>query len=199
MDAGNGAFGYHGAVPWGMLTPEQRLQFARSQPGSGIALTEMAQENAQHPGRGQSNYWDKLMGAVAGNSTRLPHAYVPGSMSGIGMMSGDAGQDIANASRQTVQNYGADPRNDYIPPAALSDPNSAAAVMGKQRAREQEWLGHQGEALGQVTGTADSYVPGAGRESREVLSYGQDSPSASERIRQQILRWQRMRAAGGGQ
>ena len=51
MDAGNGAFGYHGAVPWGQLTPEQRLQFAMSQPGSGIELTQMAQQQAMNPDR----------------------------------------------------------------------------------------------------------------------------------------------------
>ena len=51
MDAGNGAFSYHGAVPWGQLTPEQRLQFAMSQPGSGIELTQMAQQQAMNPGR----------------------------------------------------------------------------------------------------------------------------------------------------
>jgi len=209
MDAGNGAFSYYGAVPWGQLTPEQRLQFAMSQPGSGIELTQMAQQQAMHPERQQSNYWDKLMGAVANNSSKLPVAHVPGAKSGIGMMSGDAGQDIGNAAQQTTVNYGSDPRQDYIPTgmtAALNDPNAtpeqvdaAKAVGAKQAAREQEWQAHQGEALGGITGTTDAFIPGAGKESRAIAPYGQDGMSASEKIRQQYLNWQRIHAARGGQ
>ena len=172
MNAGNGAYGYFGSAPWESLTPEQRLQWARSQPGSGIMLTDMAIEKARHPERTDTNYWDYMVNSIANNRPMTHGANVPYAASGLGMMSGDAGADIANAQQQTVQNYGPDPRKDYIPPAAMGNtPEAAQAMIAKQQARQQEWLTRMGQQAGQITGTAPGgYEPGAGRESQSLFA-----------------------------
>ena len=179
MDYQNqGAYGYFGGTPWEQLSPEQRLQWAKSQPGSGIALTEMANEQSLHPERNSPNYWDSVMGAIANNSAHLKPANVPETTSGIGMMSGDATQDIATGYGDTIHNYGPDPRQEYIPrgmTAASNDPNAspeakaaAEAVQAKQKSRTQEWLGHLGEGVGQAAGIVDSYNPQYNEEGRPV-------------------------------
>jgi hypothetical protein len=67
-------------------------------------------------------------------------------------MSGDAGQDIANAYQKTQLDYGTDPRKDYIPPS-----NTDPLMAQKQSQKIQDWLGHLGAQAGQEAGIVDSY------------------------------------------
>ena len=170
---------------WQQMSPADRLKYLSNSGGpTGNFVNSMQQSQQLHPNWNSTNYFDTVLNSLATGSGKIREANVPEAASGIGMMSGDAGQDVANATQQTVQNYGSDPSQDQLTgalqqtvnagslPGATPEQKAAAdAIIAKQRARTADWNAHLGESLGSVTGTAQAYVPGAGKEWRGVLNY----------------------------
>jgi hypothetical protein len=109
-------------------------------------------------------------------------------------MSGNAGQDVAEGYRQTVQNYGSDPRQSYIPVAARGE-----AANAKQASDTQTWLGHLGEQTGDVTGFGP-YKPQydeRGRPRGEWAEMEGYDPTTGLTPAQRIRRYRRMRNPNG--
>ncbi len=170
---------------WQQMSGDEKLKYLSNRGGpTGNFIDSMQRSKADHPDWGGSNYWDAVYNALARGGGKIPSVHLPYAASGIGMMSGDAGGDIANAHADTTTNYGSDPRNDALTgelrqtiatgqgEGATPEQKAAAqAIISKQQQRVGEWMGHMGQNLGSMTGTADAYEPGAGAEWASIEGY----------------------------
>ena len=93
--AGQGAYGYNGAVPWERLTPQQRIDWAKGQPGTADLFTARQSQKIQYPNvGGDNNYWDSVVNAIASNG-QVPRANIPKSPMGGEGYSFDRNNDYA--------------------------------------------------------------------------------------------------------
>ena len=147
---------------WESMSPEDRLKYIANSGGpSGNFVNSMEASRQQHPDWGGTNYFDKVLNSMAtGSSKMIPEANVPGAKSMIGMMSGDAGADIADAKAAA----GPNPLDDYVPPAYKADnPNWG----DKQEQRYQDYQTTVGQKLGDITGLSRRYDPAQATRNNE--------------------------------
>jgi hypothetical protein len=151
---------------WESLSPEQRLKYLSNSGGpTGTFVNSMQTSAAEHPAWGQTNYFDRVLNAMGTGSGKIPQASLPDAGSMIGMMSGDAGADIAGAKTAA----GPNPLDDYVPTATkASDPNWGA----KQEQRYQDYQTAVGQNLGATTGLPGGYDPASGGKEQRAIQGG---------------------------
>lgn len=146
---------------WLGLSPEQRIQYLSNRGGpTGNAVDAIRQGKADHPNWNSSNYFDKVFNALARGGGNIPEANVPSAGSMIGMMSGDAGADIADAKAAA----GPNPLDDYVPPAYKVDHPEWG---DKQEQRYRDYQTTVGQKLGDITGLPGGYDPAQATRNNE--------------------------------
>ena len=152
---------------WESMSPEDRLKYIANSGGpSGNFVNSMEASRQQHPDWGGTNYFDKVLNSMAtGSSKMIPEANVPGAKSMIGMMSGDAGADIADAKAAA----GPNPLEDYVPPAYKTD---HPGWGGTQEQRYQDYQTTVGKNLAGITGADTPYDPTGGGGEQNAIQGG---------------------------